>query len=536
MTSPSRSVVIHGHFYQPPREDPWTGAIPRQPSAAPYHDWNERIEAECYAPVVRSRVRRDGEPDRTINSLEWMSFNFGPTLMVWLEEHAPDTYGAILDADRESAERLGGYGNAIAMPYHHPILPLSTEPDRRTEIRWGIADFRRRFGRDPEGMWLPETAVDDATLEALAAEGIRFTILAPHQVDPVPDDGRPGRYVTAEGREIAVFVYDGGLSHGVAFGDLLEDGVRWAEVMAGSVEDELEVAPPLLRSMATDGETFGHHHEFGEMGLAKAILELRAHAEVRVENFASFLAREGAGQRIGIVAPSAWSCAHGVDRWRADCGCRADPSADTRQDWRGPLREALTWLAERLHEVYEAEGRTHFEDVWAARDAYGDVVAEQGTGLDSLEIRGGARGRGVKVPQSARGLLGDRLTGRALELLEMERNALRMFTSCAWFFDDVGGLEPKQVLAYAARALELAGRPAEALREGFVERLGEAVSNDREVGTAADVFEAVAGAGLDEAGEVRVQGLRRATGATSSGAPAAKAVRSRTGSKDAATE
>lgn len=529
MTSPSRSVVIHGHFYQPPREDPWSGSIPRQPSAAPFHDWNERIEAECYGPVVRSRVLRPGEPDRMVNSLEWMSFNFGPTLLVWLERHAPSTYQAILDADDASARRLDGHGNALAMACHHPILPLSSERDRRTEIRWGIADFRRRFGREPEGMWLPETAVDGATLDALAEEGILFTILAPHQVDPVPADGRPGGYTTSSGRDIALFVYDGGLSHGVAFGDLLEDGVAWARLMAGDGDGEAggpaSQRPFALRSIATDGETFGHHHTFGEMGLAKAFLELRRHPEVRVENFASFLAREGMGEPVDIVEPSAWSCAHGVDRWRADCGCRADPSADTQQAWRRPLRSALEWLAEGLHRVFEDEGQRYFDDPWAARDAYGVVVTHHGAELDrvvapqeagggegsedapEVEVREGPPGGeasagplGIDVPEAARGTLGARLSGRALELLEMERNALRLFTSCAWFFDDVGGLEPRQILAYAARALELAGDPEDALRDGLVKRLRKAESNDPDVGTAADVLREVAAGALQGSG------------------------------------
>lgn len=466
MTPDMRSVVIHGHFYQPPREDPWTRSIPRQPSAAPYHDWNERIAAECYGPVVASRVVRDDGPDRTVNSLEWMSFNFGPTLMVWLETHEPETYAAIIDADGASAERLGGHGNAIAMPYHHPILPLSTERDRRTEIRWGIADFRRRFGRDPEGMWLPETAVDAASLDALADEGILFTILAPHQVDPTPPDGRPGRYVTSSGKEIALFVYDGGLSHGVAFGDLLEDGVAWANLMAGG--------SAALRSIATDGETFGHHHTFGEMGLAKAIVELRGRPGLELENYASFLAREGARNRVDIVEPSAWSCAHGVDRWRADCGCRIDPGGDTQQLWRQPLREAFEWLARGLHDVFEEEGREYFDDPWAERDRYGDVVDRVGgPGSGGPDHDGPAQ-------------------GRAGELLEMERDALRLFTSCAWFFDDVGGIEARQGIAYAAHGLELAGPAGERLRSGLVRRLRKAVSNDPEVGTAAKVFERIA--------------------------------------------
>jgi alpha-amylase/alpha-mannosidase (GH57 family) len=475
----SRSIVLHGHFYQPPREDPWTEEVPAQPTAAPFHDWNERIEAECYRPITESRVLDEDDSLReVVNCLEWMSFDFGPTLMWWLERHAPDTYAAVLDADRRSVERLGR-GNAMAMAYHHPILPLSDARDRRTEIRWGIADFRRRFDREPEGMWLPETAVDDATLDALAAEGIRFTVLAPHQVDPVPDDGRPVRYVTANGREIALFVYDGALSHGVAFGGLLRDGVGWAERMA-------EGESAALRSVATDGETFGHHHEFAEMALARAITELRARPTIRVDNYAAFLARAGAHAEATLVAPSAWSCAHGVERWRSDCGCRADFGAESSQAWRGPLRAALEWLANELHDLFERDGTPLLGDPWAARDAYGAVVGV----VEDDERRSFVRGW-VETAGAGRGTDLD----RALGLLEMERNALRLFTSCAWFFDDVGGLEPRQVLLYAARALQLAGPDGARIRPGFVKRLRAAVSNDPEVGTAADVFEEIGAPG-----------------------------------------
>ncbi|MDX1646429.1 MAG: DUF3536 domain-containing protein [Longimicrobiales bacterium] len=498
MTHPARSVVVHGHFYQPPREDPWTGEVPKQPSAAPYHDWNERIEDECYGPVTRSRVLREGRPPEPVNTLAWMSFDFGPTLLVWLERHAPETHRAIVEADGESARRLGGHGNAMAMPYHHPILPLSHPRDRLTEIRWGMADFRRRFGRHPEGMWLPETAVDGATLDALAGEGIRFTVLAPHQVTPVPEAGRPGRFVTKRGREIALFVYDGRLSHAVAFGDLVEDGVAWADTMASE--------GAALRSLATDGETFGHHHTFGEMGLAKALVELRSKPEVRLENFASFLAREGTRETVGIVEPSSWSCAHGVDRWRRACGCRIDPAAATHQEWRGPLRSALEWLAEEVHGIFEREGAVFFDDPWTARDAYGEIVWRVTSTTDRVALDPGSALEAVLRPRGSTGErpVGDApggrsgtgsdartLSGRALELLEMERNTLRLFTSCAWFFDDVAGLEPRQVLAYAARALELAGVAGSRLRSGLSERLAEARSNDPDAGTAADVFREV---------------------------------------------
>ena len=475
----SRYVCLHGHFYQPPREDPWTEVVPEQPSAAPFHDWNERIAHECYEPVVSARVLGpDGQEHDSINTLEWMSFNFGPTLLVWLEEHAPATYAAVLDADRLSRTRLG-HGNAIAMPAHHPILPLSNSRDRQTEIRWGIADFERRFGRKPEGMWLPETAVDEATLDALAAEGILFTILAPHQVDPVPEGGRPTLFRTASGREIALFVYDGPLSHDVAFGALLRDGVEWAERMAPFAEGKATSGSgeATLVSLATDGETFGHHHTFAEMALAKAIMTLDEREDVIVENFSSFLARHGTEAPVSLVAPSAWSCAHGVGRWSEDCGCKADPSTPSQQEWRGPLRRSLEWLSEQLAAVFEEEGGAFFADPWAVRDQYGTVVTR------SRDVRA-AWLHGIAPSTRADRSAED----RALELLEMQRNSLRLFTSCAWFFDDIDRLEPRQVLAYAARALEQAGPEGARIRQGFLTRLEGVLCNDEATGNAAAVF------------------------------------------------
>lgn len=471
------SVVIHGHFYQPPREDPWTGRVPAQAGAAPYHDWNERIERECYGPITSARIldARTGV-ERRWNVLERMSFDFGPTLLTWMERHATGTYAAILRADRESCARLDGHGNAMAMAYHHTILPLASERDRRTEIRWGIADFRRRFGREPEGMWLPETAVDGPTLTALAAEGIRFTVLAPHQVADIPEGGRPGRVETPAG-PVAVFVYDGPLSHAVAFGDLVRDGMAWADTMAAPAATD----PPVLRSICTDGETYGHHHEFAEMGLAAALTELEARNDVRVENFASFLARHPPVEEVRIVEPTAWSCAHGVERWRAACGCRADAAAETSQAWRTPLRESLEWLADGLHSLFEARAEGVLTDPWAARDAYGAVVDDPAGRAAALVDDWVAPGSGPEAMVEA------------ISLLEMERDALRLFTSCAWFFDDVARVEPGQVLTYAAHALGLAGGDGAALERGFVERLEAARSNDPEVGTAADIFREIRG-------------------------------------------
>jgi alpha-amylase/alpha-mannosidase (GH57 family) len=461
-----RSIVIHGHFYQPPREDPWLNQVVAEPSAAPFHDWNQRIERECYRAVVAARLYApppDGRITGIVNTLTSISFDFGPTLLEWLEREAPDTYAAVLEADRQSRVRHDGHGNAIAMPYHHTILPLASRRDKVTEVRWGIADFRRRFNRDPTGLWLPETAVDPETLDVLAAEGIAFTILAPHQVARVPQGGRPGSYRTPSGRSIALFTYDGAISHDVAFGPLLKDAARWAERLLAVGQGE---RGPRLVAVATDGETFGHHHRFGEVALAWLLRELERQRGVRVENFAAFLARHPPEQDVELVAPTSWSCPHGVERWRADCGCRVAPERPTQQRWRAPLREGLEWLAAELHARFEREGAELLGDPWAARDAYGSVV-----GSDDA-----SRGRIAAAP------------ARARELLELERNALRMFTSCGWFFDDIAGIEAVQILRYAARAIELAGGDAPRLEAGLLERLARAESNAPGVGSGREVY------------------------------------------------
>ncbi|MFN8570550.1 MAG: DUF3536 domain-containing protein [Gemmatimonadaceae bacterium] len=482
----SRSLVMHAHFYQPPRENPWLDEVEVEQSAAPFHDWNQRIERECYRAVVAARVNGTGERiARIVNTLKWISFNFGPTLLEWMERAAPDTYASILAADAASVQRLGA-GNAIAQPYHHAILPLATRRDKVTEVRWGISDFRRRFGRDPLGMWLPETAVDDETLDVLAAEGIRFTILAPYQVRQLPPLGLPGRYTTSQGREIALCLYNGDMSHGIAFGGVLNDALRWVQVIDGIATGQVQAAdsmdPPLsselpsLLSAATDGESYGHHHRFGEMALARMLLEV-AERGTRIENFASFLTRHPAVHDVELVAPSAWSCAHGVERWRSNCSCRMDGTRAPSQEWRTPLREGLDTLARGLDAVFVTEGTSYFRDPWAARDAYGSVVAEPtAERLDDL------------LTAHASGALDAPARLRARELLEMERDALRMFTSCAWFFDDIGGLEPRQVLRYASRAIHLAGAAGVALEQALLSTLATARSNDRVVGTGRDVY------------------------------------------------
>ncbi len=469
MPHTQHSIVIHGHFYQPPRENPWFDEIETEASAAPYHDWNERIERECYRTVVAAHLTAGDTENRIVgivNTLEWISFNFGATILAWLEEHAPKTYDAILAADRASVARLG-YGNAIAQPYHHVILPLASRRDKRTEVLWGIADFRRRFGREPLGMWLPETAMDHETLDVLAECGIQFTILAPHQVEKPPASGMPGVYRAANGKSVALFMYDGDLSHGVAFGGLLNNAGVWgARMLRGRAR---------LTSIATDGETYGHHHKFGEMALARVVTELASRRGVVIENYASFLAANPATQEVKLVEPSSWSCPHGVERWRSNCGCRINGEKYPSQEWRVALRGGLDVLAAGVHSLFEREGREHFDDPWEARDAYADALSSVPNVSRDVVAR--------LAPRTANVV-------RAHELLEMEREALRMYSSCAWFFDDIGGLEPRQAMRYASHACDLADATVRADLEGaFLDYLARAESNDAAVGTGRDVYE-----------------------------------------------
>jgi uncharacterized protein DUF3536/glycosyl hydrolase family 57 len=471
--APTLHTIIHGHFYQPPREDPWIEEVETEPSAAPFHDWNERIEQECYRAVVAARISgHAGRILRIVNTLDQISFDFGPTLLEWMEQKAPETYAAILAADARSRTRLGA-GNAVAMPYHHTILPLSSLREKIAEVRWGIADFRRRFGREPEGMWLPETAVDEETLEVLAGEGIRFTVLAPHQVRLPPPSGGAGAYRVPAGGSIAVFVYDGPLSHDVAFGPLVRDADQWAHRLL--VSDPLRPTRSLV-SLATDGETYGHHHPFAEMALALTLQRLSQTQGVIVDNYASYLAAHPPETEIDLISPSSWSCIHGVERWRSDCGCRLATDRKTQQAWRAPLRDGLGWLCAQLHGIFDREAPEYFPDPEQARLGYGSVV-------------GATReaSRAYVTAQARAGLSPVQLV-RAAELLELERGALRSLTSCAWFFDDIGGIEALQVLRYVAWAIGLTGTAAAQLEAGFLRRLAPAESNDPSLGSGPDIY------------------------------------------------
>jgi len=471
-------VCIHGHFYQPPRENPWLEAIEPQPSAHPYRDWNERITAECYRPNTAARVvDRQGTIIQIVDNYQRMSFNIGPTLMSWLEAKAPDVHAALVQADKDSVQRFGGHGSAMAQAYNHMIMPLASTRDKATQVKWGIADFTRRFGRAPEGMWLPECAVDTASLEALAAEGIQFTVLAPHQAKAwrppggewrsnAIDPGRAYKCKLPSGRSIDLFFYDGQTSQAVAFERLLSDGHHIISRMTN--RGPVEGGGPTLCHIATDGETYGHHHRYGDMALAWALSQVEQGWQgTRLTNYAEFRAKVPATWDVQLQESSSWSCAHGVQRWREDCGCNSGGKPGWNQKWRKPLRDALDWLREQAYATLESVGGSLFEDPWAARDAYVNVLLDQNSGAREEFLAAHTR-----HALSA----GERV--RALSVMEMARHAMLMYTSCGWFFDDLSGIETVQCLQYACRVAELihqvSGLSVEA---AFVERLADARSN-----------------------------------------------------------
>lgn len=488
-------VTVHGHFYQPPRENPYLDAIERQPGAAPFHDWNERIHHECYRPNAFARVLNDrGELVGIVNNYEYLSFNIGPTLMSWLERYDVEVYQRILEADRNSCDRLNGHGNAIAQVYNHIIMPLANERDKYTQIRWGKEDFRSRFGRDPEGMWLAETAVDYATLEALVALGIRFIVLAPSQAQryrllPTNDDPNPEWHEVGGGQidptrpyrcflkdsqwslvngqndkpYIDIFFYDGPISRDMGYSDVVYSSSHLAGRIGAAVRGDHR--PAQLISVATDGETFGHHKGGTEKTLAYAFREEFPRRGWTVTNFAHYLSLNPPTWEVELKPVTAWSCAHGVDRWQDDCGCGG--GGGWHQQWRRPLRDTLNWLRDQLIEVYEEHGRQLFRDPWQARDEYIQVMRDRSP--DNIS-------RFLSCHQTHKLTSAEQVD--ALRLLEMQRHALLMFTSCGWFFEEVSRPEGTQILRYAARALELAGDVAGVQLElGFLKRLAQAPSN-----------------------------------------------------------
>ncbi|HEX5733336.1 MAG TPA: DUF3536 domain-containing protein [Blastocatellia bacterium] len=486
-----RYITIHGHFYQPPRENPWLEEVELQDSAYPYHDWNERIIAECYAANAASRILgHDKRIIDIVNNYSKISFNFGPTLLSWMQRHTPDVHQAIIDADRQSIRNFSGHGSAIAQVYNHMIMPLASSRDKRTQVIWAIRDFEFRFGRRPEGMWLAETAVDLETLDILAEHEILFTILAPHQAARTRKFGKRWKDTTnaridprmpylcrlPSGRKINLFFYDGPISQNIAFGDLLKSGEGFANRLLGGFAEDAREAQ--LVHIATDGETYGHHHRFGDMALAYCLYHIESNELARITIYGEYLEKFPPTHEVEIIENTSWSCAHGIERWKSHCGCNTGHEGWT-QEWRSPLRESLDWLRDQLAPIYEKEIGQFLRDPWRARDDYINIILDRGLEnvanfFSSYATRDLYKTDEVKV----------------FRLLEMQRHAMLMYTSCGWFFDELSGIETTQVLAYAARAIQLAVKTGGArLETEFLERIGRAESNVPDHPTGAHVYE-----------------------------------------------
>lgn len=487
------SFIIHGHFYQPPRENPWTADVDREISAAPYHDWNERIHLECYRSNAYARIVDDRKRVvRIVNNYAHLSFNFGPTLLHWMERHHPITYGRILEADQVGLQRRG-YGNALAQSYNHTILPLDRPQDRKTQIRWGLADFRRRFGRPADGMWLPEAAINAEVVDALIEEGVGFIVLSPYQASAFRPLGDPDwvqiergsidptrsyliRHRIHADRKLDVVFYDGPKSKAIAFERALHTSQHFVDNLVNHAPNRG------LVSVATDGETYGHHSVFGDRTLAHAFEMEGPQRSVEFTNFAAWLADHPPQHEVQLWAGeqgrgSSWSCVHGVGRWIRDCGCKTGGHPDWNQRWRTPLRAALDDLRERASHVFEDTGGDLFVDPWSARDAYVEVMEEGPVAFERWSAH--HRRRPWSIDE----------TVQARTLLEMQRNSLLMYTSCGWFFHDISGIETIQILRYAGRCMDLMSELGVAPPERtFMDRLGEAQSNDPEAGTGADIY------------------------------------------------
>lgn len=486
-------ICIHGHFYQPPRENPWLEDVELQDQAYPYHDWNDRITAECYEPNTVSRILDDdGWIKKIVNNYARISFNMGPTLLSWMKDKKPDVYRAIIEAERRSRKNFSGHGSALAQAYNHMIMPLANRRDKYTQIIWGIRDFEHRFGRPPEGMWLPETAVDLETLDIMAEQGIKFTILSPYQVkrvrrlgtgdwsEPAPgfvDTTRPYLVrIPGSDRVISVFFYNGEISQAVAFERLLSNGERFADRLI-SAFDAAGDSPGLV-NIATDGETYGHHHRHGDMALAFAINHIQTNNLARITNYGEYLELYPPTHEAEIREHTAWSCAHGVERWQSDCGCNSGLHPGWHQAWRSPLRAALNWLRDSLIPLYEQTSAQLIKDPWRARDDYISVV-----------LCRSAANIGQFLDMHAAGQLNPEQTTRVLKLLELQRHAMLMYTSCGWFFDDISGIETVQIIKYAARVIQLArelfGFDPE---PRFLEMLANAQSNVPEYRDGAHIY------------------------------------------------
>jgi len=490
-----RYICVHGHFYQPPRENAWLEYVEWQESAYPYHNWNERVTAECYMPNTSSRILdKDGYIDQIVSNYARMSFDFGPTLLDWMEKSNPDVYRAIIEADRQSRQYFSGHGSALAQAYNHMIMPLANHRDRYSQVVWGIRDFKHRFGREPEGMWLPETAVDLETLDIMAELGIKFTVLAPRQAGRIRRIGArnwrdvhnasidPTRaYVVnlPSGRQINIFFYDGPISNAVAFEDVLKSGDAFVKRLTDAFSEKRNW--PQLVHIATDGETYGHHHRFADMALAFALQHIEKDNLAKITNYGEFLEKYPPTQEAEIIEKTSWSCVHGIDRWWSDCGDTTGSGNHPgwHQEWRTPLRNAFDWLRDNLAPRYEEKACQFLKDPWAARDGYIDVILDRSR--ENVNIFFGK--------YAARELNEtERIT--ALKLLELQRHAMLMYTSCGWFFDELSRPEPVQVIQYAGRVVQLAQDLfGDSIEEDFLKILEQAKSNIPEQGDGRRIYE-----------------------------------------------
>ncbi|MFA0963993.1 DUF3536 domain-containing protein [Roseivirga sp. BDSF3-8] len=510
----NKFVCIHGHFYQPPRENPWLNEVEEQYSAYPYHDWNERINAECYARNSASRIlNQEGHITDIVNNYAYISYNFGPTLLDWLEKKSPDIYRSILEADEISRKQFNGHGSAMAQTYNHLIMPLANEQDKHTQVIWGIYDFESRFGRKPRGMWCSETAIDVPTLEVLTEHGIEFTILSPYQAKAVrklkkdkakperPDDKPSSETVKAReweevsggrvdprrpyicklpsGRSITLFFYDGPISQGIAFEGLLNNGQLFAERLVGHFDND---DSPQLMHIATDGESYGHHHRYGEMALSYCLHTVNNNEDVSLTVYSQFMDLVPAEYEVQVEEPSAWSCPFGVERWNSDCGVNTGGNPGWHQKWRAPLRMAFDWIRDTVAPVYEKQvSELAGTDPWTLRNDYISIIRDRSEENVHAFIR---KHQGHELSDEER--------VRLLKLLEMQYHCMLMYTSCGWFFDEVTGIETLQDIAYGARAVqlleELTGHTYE---DTYVGMLAKAPSNLPEYGNAAKAYDEI---------------------------------------------
>ena len=468
-----RHIIIHGHFYQPPRESPWTGLINPEQGAAPFQNWNERILSECYTANAHAHTMQ-GSVVHVRNNYESLSFDVGPTLAGWLQAHGKAAYRAMIRGDAQNAATHGGHGNAIAQSYSHSILPLLPPRDRELQIAWGIEDFVFRFGRKPAGMWLPECAADDETLASVAAAGIQLVILRSDQgsfTSPDPQSRGAGPFRWRGGDlSLAVFRFDRELSDAVSFGAGLADGERLADSMAAAA---LNLPPGAALMIATDGETFGHHNKHGAAELARALMALERRDDVIVTDCANYLASHPAAGSFEIASVTSWSCPHGVERWRANCGCRHDASMS--QEWRAPFRAAMEFVKNHAEATYD-------------RFAPALVKEPRAMLLNAIRLLIDPN-PAIHLEIFKRFGIDDEINRETLlRMFEMVRAGHAALTSCAWYFDDFGGLEGRVALRWAARAVELAGEHSASIESELLERLRGIISNRRESGDAATLY------------------------------------------------